>query len=93
MVMKTPVHSGEILREDVLADLRLSPRGCVPVGHLEGDVEPGVALALVGPEAAVRLEQAGIVTAPAWPALQSAHDLAAERGAGCRRWAGLDPVA
>lgn len=30
MVVKTPVHPGEILREDVLADLGLSVGGAAP---------------------------------------------------------------
>ena len=84
MTMKTPVHPGEILREDVLADLGLS------VGEAASRL--GISRvtlsrvlnghARISPNLAVRLEEAGVSTARAWLALQSAHDLAAERAAG-----------
>ncbi len=95
MVMKTPVHPGEILREDVLADLGL--------GVGEAASRLGVARvtlsrvlhchARVSPNLAVRLEQAGVGTARAWLAMQSAYDLAAERAAGLPMVRRLDHVA
>ena len=95
MTMKTPVHPGEILREDVLADLGLS------VGEAASRL--GIARvtlsrvlnghARISPNLAVRLEEAGVSTARAWLALQSAHDLAAERAAGIPTVRRLDPVA
>jgi addiction module HigA family antidote len=66
--MKTPVHPGEILREDVLADLGLG------VGEAASRLGISrVALsrvlhghARVSPNLAVRLEEAGVGTARAW---------------------------
>lgn len=77
--MKTPVHPGEILREDVLADLGLSvSEAALRLGIsrvtlsrvLHGD-------ARLSSNLAVRLEEAGVGTARAWLAMQSAHDFAA----------------
>lgn len=82
--MKNPVHPGEILREDVLGDLGL--------GVSEATSRLGVSRvtlskvlhghARISPNLAVRLEEAGVGTARAWLAMQSAHDLAAERAIG-----------
>lgn len=82
--MKNPVHPGEILREDVLADLGLS------VGEAASRL--GVSRvtlsrvlhghARISSNLAVRLEDAGVGTTRAWLAMQTAHDLAAERAAG-----------
>ena len=65
MAMKNPVHPGEVLREDVLADLGLGVR--------EAASRLGVSRvtlsrvlhghARVSPNLAVRLEQAGVGTA------------------------------
>ena len=84
MVMKTPVHPGEILREDVLADLGLS------VGEAASRL--GISRvtlsrvlhghARISPNLAVRLEEAGVGTARAWLAMQSAHR---PRRRACRR--------
>ncbi len=95
MAMKTPVHPGEILREDVLADLGLSVveaaarLGISPVtlsrvlhGH-----------ARLSPNLAVRLEEAGVSTASAWLAMQTAYDLATEHAAGVPAVRRLDDVA
>ena len=67
MAMKTPVHPGEILREDVLADLGL--------GVGEAAARLGISRvslsrvlhghARISPNLAVRLEQAGAGTARA----------------------------
>jgi addiction module HigA family antidote len=95
MVMKTPVHPGEVLREDVLADLGLS------VGEAASRLGISrVALsrvlhghARISPNLAVRLEKAGVGTARAWLAMQTAHDLAAERATGSHNVRPLDGVA
>lgn len=94
-MMKNPIHPGEIIREDVLAELGLS------VG--EAAARLGVSRvtlsrvlhghARVSPNLAVRLEQAGAGTARAWLAMQSAHDLAAERAIGVPKVRRLDTVA
>lgn len=95
MVMKTPVHPGEILREDVLGELGLSVS--------EAASRLGVSRvtlsrvlhghARISPNLAVRLEEAGVGTARAWLAMQSAFDLAAERAAGVPAVRRLDQVA
>ena len=95
MIMATPVHPGEILREDVLADLGLT------VGEAASRL--GVSRvtltrvlhghARISPNLAIRLEQAGVSTARAWLAMQSAYDLAVERAAGLPTVTPLDPVA
>jgi addiction module HigA family antidote len=95
MVMRNPVHPGEVLREDVLADLGL--------GVGEAASRLGVSRvtlsrvlhghARVSPNLAVRLEQAGVGTARAWLAMQTACDLASERDAGVPKVRRLDDVA
>lgn len=95
MVMKNPVHPGQILREDVLVDLGLS------VGEAASRL--GVSRvtlsrvlhghARISPNLAVRLEEAGVSTARAWLAMQSAYDLAAERAAGLPKVRKLEHVA
>jgi len=95
MAMKSPVHPGEILREDVLADLGLS------VG--EAAARLGVSRvtlsrvlhghARVSPNLAIRLEAAGVSTARAWLAMQNACDLAAQRAEGVPKVRKLDTVA
>jgi addiction module HigA family antidote len=93
--MKNPVHPGEILREAVLADLGLS------VGEAASRL--GISRvtlsrvlhghARISPNLAVRLDEAGVGTARAWLAMQSAHDLAAEHAAGVPNVRKLDHVA
>lgn len=84
MVMKNPVHPGAVLREDVLADLGLrvseaaSRRGISRVALSRVLHEH----ARISPNLAVRLEEAGVGTARAWLAMQSAHDLATARASG-----------
>lgn len=78
--MNNPVHPGEILREDVLTDLGLTlgeaaSRLGISRASL-GRVWHG--RARVSPNLAVRLEEAGVGTARARLAMQSAHDLAAQ---------------
>jgi addiction module HigA family antidote len=93
--MQNPVHPGEILREDVLAEIGLSVS--------EAASRLGVSRvtlsrvlhghARISPNLAVRLEGAGVGTARAWLAMQSAHDLAAERAAGVPKVRRLQSVA
>ena len=95
MAIKNPVHPGEILREDVLADLGLSVS--------EAAERLGVSRvtlsrvlhghARVSPNLAVRLEEAGVGTARAWLAMQTAYDLAAQRAKGVPKVRKLEPVA
>lgn len=49
--------------------------------------------ARVGPNLAIRLEEAGVGTARAWLAMQSAHELAAEHAAGLPKVTKLAHVA
>lgn len=78
--MQTPVHPGEILREDLLAALgltvgeaasRLGVSKVTLSKVLRGD-------ARVSRKLAVRLERAGVGTARAWLAMQSVHDLSVD---------------
>jgi addiction module HigA family antidote len=95
MAMKTPVHPGEILREDVLADLGL--------GVSEAASRLGVSRvalsrvlhghARISPALAIRLEEAGAGTARAWLAMQIAYDLATERATGRPKVRRLEDVA
>lgn len=84
MAMKTPVHPGAILREDVLAELGLSVTAAAERLGISRVTLSRVVneRAAVSPNLAVRLEQAGVSTARAWLAMQSAYDLARERAAG-----------
>lgn len=94
-MMRNPVHPGEVLREDVLAELGLSvTEAATRLGISR------VALsrvlhghAAISPNLAIRLEQAGVGTARAWLAMQTAHDLAAELAAGLPKVRRLDEVA
>jgi addiction module HigA family antidote len=93
--MKNPVHPGHILREDVLAELDLS---VVDAAARHGVSRVTLSRVLHGharlsPNLAVRLEQAGVGTARAWLAMQTAHDLAAERARGLPDVQPLDTVA
>lgn len=82
--MKNPTHPGEIIREDVLAELGLTvAEAAARLGVsrvtlsrvLHGHV--GISTNL-----AVRLERAGVGTARAWLAMQTNYDLARELAAG-----------
>ncbi len=93
--MKTPVHPGEILREDVLADLGL---GVSEAASRLGISRVALSRVLHGharisPNLAVRLEEAGVGTARAWLAMQTAYDLAAERATGSPKVRPLNDVA
>ena len=94
-MMKNPVHPGEILREDVLAEIGLSVSEAASRLGISR-----VALrrvlhghARISSNLAVRLEEAGVGTARAWLAMQAAYDLAAERAAGTPKVRRLQPVA
>lgn len=94
-MMKNPVHPGEILREDVLADLGL---GVSETASRLGVSRVSLSRVLHGharisSNLAIRLEAAGVGTARAWLAMQAAHDLAVERAAGIPKVQRLDPVA
>ncbi len=92
--MKTPVHPGEILREDVIGELGLTVS--------EAASRLGVSRvalsrvlhehARVSPNLAIRLEEAGVSTARAWLSLQTAYDLAEERAAGAPKVESLMPA-
>lgn len=93
--MKTPVHPGQILREDVLAELGL---GVGDAASRLGISRVALSRVLhgharVSPNLAVRLEEAGVGTARVWLAMQTAYDLAAERAAGLPKVRRLDDVA
>ena len=81
--MKHPVHPGEILREDLVAALGLTVGDAASRLGISRTTLSRVlhGHARVSRRLAVRLEQAGIGTARAWLAIQSVHDLAAERSA------------
>lgn len=83
-MMKNPVHPGDILREDVLAELGL---GVAEAASRLGVSRVSLSRVLhgharVSPALAVRLEEAGAGTARSWLAMQTAYDLAAVRAAG-----------
>lgn len=82
--MHNPVHPGAILAEDVLAALGVSvAEAAARLGVSRVTLSRVLhGRAGVSPNLALRLEQAGVGTARSWPALQTAHDLAAERAAG-----------
>lgn len=58
---------------------------------MKNPVHPGHAR--ISPNLAVRLEEAGVGTARAWLAMQSAYDLAVERATGMPKVRKLDAVA
>ncbi len=82
MVMTNPVHPGEVLREDLLAELGLSVADAAVRLSISrstlGKVLRGRRRVSRG--LAARLEQAGIGTARAWLAMQSMYDRPAEPG-------------
>lgn len=94
-MMKKPVHPGEILREDVLADLGLEVTEAASRLGVSRVALSRVlhCRARISPKLAIRLEEAGVGTASAWLAMQTAHDLAIERAAGVPEVRRLDDVA
>ena len=93
--MRNPVHPGAILRQDVLAELGM---GVTEAAERLGVSRVALSRVLheharVTPNLAVRLEAAGVGTARAWLAMQSARDLAEERATGTPKVRRLDTVA
>lgn len=84
MPMKTPVHPGEVLREDVLAGLGLGPAEAAERLGVSRVTLSRVlhAHARISTQLAIRLEEAGAGTARAWLSMQTAYDLATERAEG-----------
>lgn len=93
--MKHPVHPGAILREDVLSALELTvAEAAERLGVSRVTLSRVVnEHARISPNLAVRLEAAGVGTARAWLAMQSARDLADERAGGLPRVRKLATVA
>jgi len=94
MAMRNPTHPGEILREDVLADLGLSVREAASRLGISEVILSRVlrGRARLSTNLAVRLECAGVGTARAWLAMQLAHDLAVERATGTPQVRRLDEL-
>ena len=93
--MKHPVHPGEVLREDVLAELDLSVSEAADRLGISRVTLSRVlhGHARVSSNLAVRLEQAGVGTARSWLAMQLAHDLAVEKAKGLPKVQKLSHVA
>jgi addiction module HigA family antidote len=93
--MKNPVHAGAILREDVLAELGTSVSATAESLGVSRVTLSRVINehARISPNLALRLESAGVGTARAWLAMQTAHDLAGERAAGLPKVGKLGTVA
>jgi addiction module HigA family antidote len=93
--MRNPVHPEAILREDALVELDVS---VTEVAARLGVSRIALSRVLpervrVAPSLAVRLAAAGVGTARAWLAMQTAHDLAEERAAGTPKVRRLDTLA
>lgn len=84
MAIETPVHPGEILREDVLAELGITlSEAASRLGISRTTLSKVLhGKSRVSPYLAMRLEEAGVGTAPAWLAMQAAHELPLVRAAG-----------
>ena len=79
-MMKNPPHPGEIIREDVLAEIGLTvAEAALRLGISRVTLSRVVnGHAGISPNLAVRLELAGAGTARGWLAMQVNHDLARE---------------
>jgi len=77
-MMKNPPHPGELLREDVVAELGLSVTETAERLGMSRVAFSRVlnGKAAISPDLAIRLEQAGISTARAWLTMQSNYNLA-----------------
>jgi len=93
--MKNPVHPGAILREDVLPELGLTVSDAAESLGVSRVTLSRVINehARISPNLALRLEAAGVGTARAWLAMQTARDLADERAAGMPKVRKLGTVA
>jgi len=77
-MMKNPPHPGELLREDVIAELGLSVTETAERLGMSRVAFSRVlnGKAAISPDLAIRLERAGVSTARAWLAMQSNYNLA-----------------
>lgn len=80
-MMKNPPHPGELLREDVIAELGLSVKEAASRLGMSRVALSRVlnGHAAISPDLALRLEMAGVSTAHAWLAMQTRYDLAQAR--------------
>jgi addiction module HigA family antidote len=77
-MMMNPPHPGELLREDVIAELGLSVKETADRLGMSRVALSRVlnGRAAISPDLALRLEMAGVSTARAWLAMQVNFDLA-----------------
>ncbi|MDD4864103.1 MAG: HigA family addiction module antitoxin [Alishewanella agri] len=77
-MMMNPPHPGELLREDVIAELGLSVKETAERLGMSRVALSRVlnGRAAISPDLALRLEIAGVSTARAWLAMQVNYDLA-----------------
>ena len=77
-MMKNPPHPGELLRDDVIAELGLSVTETAERLGMSRVAFSRVlnGKAAISPGLAIRLERAGVSTARAWLAMQANYDLA-----------------
>lgn len=80
-MMMSPPHPGELLRDDVIAELGLSVTETAQRLGMSRVTLSRVlnARAAISPDLALRLEMAGVSTARAWLAMQANYDLAQAR--------------
>lgn len=80
-MMMNPLHPGELLRDDVIAELGLSVTETAQRLGMSRVALSRVlnARAAISPDLALRLEMAGVSTARAWLAMQANYDLARAR--------------
>ena len=80
-MMMNPPHPGELLREDVIAELGLSVTETADRLGMSRVALSRVlnGRAAISPDLALRLEMAGVSTARAWLAMQVNYDLAQAR--------------
>lgn len=79
--MMNPSHPGELLREDVIAEIGLSvTETALRLGMSRVALSRVLhGRAAISPDLALRLEMAGVSTARAWLAMQVNYDLAQAR--------------
>jgi addiction module HigA family antidote len=81
MTLKNPTHPGEVLREDVIAELGLTVKEAAERLGMSRTALSRVlnGRAAVSSDLALRLEQAGVSTADTWLTMQLNYDLAQAR--------------
>lgn len=81
MTMMNPPHPGEVLREDVIAELGLSVKEAAERLGMSRVALSRVlnCHAAISPALALRLEMAGVSTADMWLTMQVNYDLAQAR--------------